>query len=175
MLGRGMSLRLALVAAASLLALVGCGRDAATPQADERPGSREAASQTASIVEAQPSAARNTQTTPTATQEYAQWLKDVYEKAKESGEQIPTNILDWAKSDMKKIGTFDYKIVTFKSEPEEKIVAELQRLGSERWECFWVEQTPDGKKFYMKKAVRSYLHLAGRALSVVPVPGASEK
>ena len=33
----------------------------------------------------------------------------------------------------------------------------LNDLGASRWECFWVETTGTKKRFYMKKAGRSYL------------------
>jgi hypothetical protein len=101
-------------------------------------------------------------------------LKALYEEAKAAGEQVPGDILKWAKSDLKKIGTWDYKIVSISSESEEAILNELKRLGSQRWECFWVEPIPGGKRFYMKRATRSYLQIAGGASKFVPVPGPGE-
>ena len=98
-------------------------------------------------------------------------LKELYEKAKAAGEQVPEDILEWAKSDLKKIGTWDYKIVSVSSESEEAILNELNRYGSQRWECFWVEPIPGGKRFYMKRAARSYLQIAGGASKFVPGPG----
>jgi hypothetical protein len=101
-------------------------------------------------------------------------LKALYEKAKAAGEQVPEDILEWAKSDLKKIGTWDYKIVSFSSESEETILNELKRLGSQRWECFWVEPITGGKRFYLKSAARSYLQIAGGASKFVPIPGSGE-
>jgi hypothetical protein len=101
-------------------------------------------------------------------------LKALYEEAKAAGEQVPGDILEWAKSDLKKIGTWDYKIVSISSESEEAILNELKRLGSQRWECFWVDPKPGGKRFYMKRATRSYLQIAGGASKFVPVPGSGE-
>jgi hypothetical protein len=101
-------------------------------------------------------------------------LKVLYEKAKAAGEQVPEDILEWAKSDLKKIGTWDYKIVSVSSGSEEAILNELKRLGSQRWECFWVEPIPGGKRFYLKRAARSYLQIAGGASKFVPVPGPGE-
>ena len=101
-------------------------------------------------------------------------LKALYEKAKAAGEQVPEDILEWAKSDLKKIGTWDYKIVSVLSESEEAILNELKILGSQRWECFWVEPIPGGKRFYLKRAARSYLQIAGGASKFVPVPGPGE-
>jgi hypothetical protein len=117
----------------------------------------------------------NDATTPDNTsRNYTEQFKALYEKAKAAGEQVPEDILEWAKIDVKKIGTWDYKIVSFSSESEETLLGELKRLGTQRWECFWVEPIPGGKRFYMKKAVRSYLQMAGKASKLVPVPGSGE-
>lgn len=112
-------------------------------------------------------------TTDSSSMSYTK-LKALYEKAKAAGEQVPEDILEWAKSDLKKIGTWDYKIVSVSSESEEAILNELNRLGSQRWECFWVEPIAGGKRFYMKRAARSYLQIAGGASKFVPVPGSGE-
>ena len=101
-------------------------------------------------------------------------LKALYERAKAAGEKVPEDILEWAKTDLKKIGTWDYKIVSVSSESEKAILNELKRLGNQRWECFWVEPIPDGKRFYLKRAARSYLQIAGGPSKFVPVPGPGE-
>jgi len=110
-------------------------------------------------------------TTDSTARNYTEQFKALYEKAKAAGDQVPEDILEWAKTDAKKIGSWDYKIVSFSSESEEAMLDELKRLGSQRWECFWVEPLPGGKRFYMKKAVRSYLQMAGKASTLVPIPG----
>jgi hypothetical protein len=69
------------------------------------------------------------------------------------------------KTFLKKIGTWDYKIVSFSSESEETILNELKRLGSQRWECFWVEPIPGGKRFYLKSAAVTYKLLVERPSS----------
>jgi hypothetical protein len=112
-------------------------------------------------------------TTDSSSMSYKK-LKALYEKAKAAGEQVPEDILEWAKSDLKKIGTWDYKIITVPSESEAAILNELKKLGSQRWECFWVEPIPGGKRFFMKRAARSYLQIAGGASKFVPVPGPGE-
>ena len=113
-------------------------------------------------------------TTDSTSRNYAEQFKALYEKAKAAGDQVPEDILEWAKVDVKKIGTWDYKIVSFSSDSEEAMQDDLKKLGSQRWECFWVETIPDGKRFFMKKAVRSYLQMAGKASKLVAVPGAGE-
>ena len=105
---------------------------------------------------------------------YTEHITQLYEKAKAAGEHVPEDMLEWAKSDMKKIGSFEYKILTFTIESEETILKELNALGGDRWEVYWVEAAPTGKKFYLKKATRSYIQMAGKASAFVPVPGGAE-
>jgi hypothetical protein len=112
--------------------------------------------------------------TPSSSENYGAQVKALYEKAKGAGEQVPDDILEWAKADVKRIGTWDYKIISFSSDSDEEILSELQDLGKQRWECFWVETTPDGKRFYMKKAFRSYIQTAGKVSKFIPTPGAGE-
>ena len=108
-------------------------------------------------------------------QDYMEQLRHLYQKAKEAGEDVPKDVMEWAKSDVKKIGTWDYHIVTFTTESEERMLEELKRLGGERWECFWVETLPEGKRFYLKRPIRSYLHLAGGGVAkFVPMPKGGE-
>ena len=107
-------------------------------------------------------------------EELAQKMRELYDKAKNAGESVPDDVMAWAKEDVKKIGAWSYQILTFADAEEEEILAELNRLGALRWQCFFVEQTGAGKKFYMKKPARSYIKLAGRAAKFVPMPGAGE-
>jgi hypothetical protein len=110
------------------------------------------------------------------TAEYTDNIEDLYERAKAAGEQVPEDALTWAKSDVKKIGTWDYKIETFStsSHGEDEILAKLQELGGLRWECFWVEELNGTKSFYFKKAQRSYIQTFGKAAPLIPVPGKGE-
>lgn len=106
--------------------------------------------------------------------DYTAQIKTLYEKAKGAGEQVPEDVFEWAKADVKKIGAWDYRIISFSSESKETMLAELNKLGSQRWECFWVEELPEGKRFYMKKAVRSYIQMAGKASKFIPTPASGE-
>ena len=109
--------------------------------------------------------------TNSMSKDYAQELKVLYEKARRAGEQVPEDVAEWAKADVKKIGTWDYKILSCS---EEEILTELKKLGAQRWECYWVEPTENGKRFYMKKRVRSYLQMAGKVSKFVPTSGSGE-
>ncbi len=109
-----------------------------------------------------------------SSSDYTEQIKELYENAKAAGEQVPEDVLAWTKSDVKRIGTWDYKIVSFSVESDEAVASRLNELGDQRWECFWVEPVPSGKRFYMKKPMRSYLQLAGKASMFIPVPGSGE-
>ena len=63
-----------------------------------------------------------------------------------------------APDDIENIGDWEYKIVTFGSEKIKDIEMQLNTLGRERWQCFWVEQVSDNSKsFYFKRTKMSYL------------------
>lgn len=56
------------------------------------------------------------------------------------------------KSDLNKFRTWEYKIVALKTDDFRVILDTLNQLGSERWDCFWIENIEDDKVFYFKKA-----------------------
>ncbi len=94
--------------------------------------------------------------------------KELYEKAKESGEKVPEDIKDWIKEDIKKIGTWEYEIVLLDS--ESNLEEELNKLGIQRWECFWIEKRDNGLKLFFKRPVKSYLKAfpAKHLLKLIP-------
>jgi hypothetical protein len=68
-----------------------------------------------------------------------------------------TNIYEWAKKDFERIGTWKYRVVTFKAAgtADADIEARLNELGKEGWECFWVRGRGDDLTFFLKKAEKS--------------------
>ncbi len=86
---------------------------------------------------------------------YWKKARELYEKAKESGEKVPEDIKDWIKEDINKIGTWEYKIAFL--DAESNLEKELNKLGKDRWECFWIEKRENGLKLFLKRPVRSYL------------------
>ncbi len=79
--------------------------------------------------------------------------KDVIGKSKETAGKAA----DWTEDDLRKIGAWEYKVVRFEDSSDEALQEELNELGAERWECYWVEETEDDPRFYFKKTKRSYL------------------
>ncbi|MBI3986245.1 MAG: hypothetical protein HY343_04970 [Lentisphaerae bacterium] len=98
-------------------------------------------------------------------------VKEIYGNVKASGERVPDDVVQWTKEDFKKIGTWQYRILEVKSDAAEDIEKQLNELGAERWECFWIEQTAGGKRFFLKKAGKSYLQSASRMVNILPKPG----
>jgi hypothetical protein len=53
---------------------------------------------------------------------------------------------------MKNFRTWEYKIVVMKTNDVQAIADTLNRLGDDRWDCFWVDNSETEKTFYFKKA-----------------------
>ncbi len=102
---------------------------------------------------------------PTEESNYWEKARELYEKAKESGEQVPDDIIEWVKEDIRRIGSWEYKILTLQIEDTEKLEMELNHLGRQRWECYWIDDRGVEKRFYFKKQRRSYL----KALSTADI------
>jgi len=78
-------------------------------------------------------------------------LSSAYEEisgsiATESGEAI-----DWAREDVENLGDWEYRIVDLAGSTSAAMEAELNELGNERWEAWWIESSPDGVRVYMKR------------------------
>ena len=127
------------------------------------------------VEQAEPATAPPEQAAQSAPVQVTSRLKDLYERAKRAGESVPDNVMDWARADIERIGDWDYTIATMQKDTDGNIQARLQSLGSNRWECFWIEQVPDGQRYYFKRPQRSFLRIAGEAAKYIPTsPGGGE-
>lgn len=104
-------------------------------------------------------------------EEYLKKAEEYYRKAKESGEKVPGTVKEWLQEDISAIGDWEYRILDTAEADPEKLAEELNKIGAERWECFWVEATPEGKRFYFKKSKWSYAKNAGGLVKFIPIPG----
>jgi len=114
---------------------------------------------------------RNSKSSLGGTNETMQTVKELYQKAKEAGEEVPNDVMDWAKQDIKRIGAWQYRIEVIESTDPDTVLQTLNALGSQRWECFWVEEVNAvSKRYYFKKSSRSYLRLipSGDLLKLIP-------
>ena len=84
-------------------------------------------------------------------------VRELYRQARESGQQVPKDALEWAQQDLRHIGDWEYKIVDLPREDPESRQARLNELGSERWEAFWMEPAGNGIRVYLKRRSKSWL------------------
>ena len=105
----------------------------------------------------------------TETEQFWTTVRELYDKAKKSGETIPDNVTEWAKQDLTRIGTWEYRILQLETDDTTDVEAGLNRLGQQRWECFWIEETDTGKKYYLKRSGRSYLKSFGDVTKFIPI------
>ncbi len=97
-------------------------------------------------------------------------IESMYQRVKEKGEKVPDDAIQWAMTDVKKIGDWDYKVLRVPVDDPAAIEKTLNELGSSRWDCFWIDEGRDGKTLYLKRTARSYLkHIPLRdVLRVIP-------
>jgi hypothetical protein len=62
--------------------------------------------------------------------------------------------VDWAQQDVENIGDWEYRIVELAGDDLE---VQLNALGDERWEAYWVESSANGRRVFLKRPSISYL------------------
>lgn len=85
-------------------------------------------------------------------------LKSLYQKAVESGATTATSTRAWVEEDISKMGAWVYtsRAVSTEEDPL-ATVAMLNKMGREKWECFWVDKQGTATTLYFKKSPRSYI------------------
>ena len=84
-------------------------------------------------------------------------VRELYRQARESGQQVPKDALEWARQDVRRIGDWEYKIVDLPREDPRARQERLNELGAERWEVFWMEPAGEGTRVYLKRRTKSWL------------------
>ena len=113
---------------------------------------------------------------PRGSEEVVDAAKQTLTATKEKVQQTAAPIAEWTEEDLRKIGAWEYRLleINYDAKSPEDAVTELNELGSERWECFWVEATPEGARFYLKRSKRSYLrYVPVSDVMKLVVPGGS--
>jgi hypothetical protein len=90
----------------------------------------------------------------TSSWEEAQKL---YEKAKNAGDDVPKNVADWVKAEFQRMGTWEYRFVSLNANDTAELEKELNIMGKERWECFWLEREGNVMRLAFKRPAQSYL------------------
>ncbi len=100
---------------------------------------------------------------------YLDNLKKLYDEKVESRKEATRNTKIWVNGDKENKGDWEYKIVAFGKKAPTELEKELNQLGNERWQCFWVEATGKDKVFYFKRTKMSYIQKipAGDLLRII--------
>lgn len=95
--------------------------------------------------------------------------KKLYDENLNSGKKLSVETKDWLKQDIDNIGDWEYKIVAFEGKAGKEMEKDLNKLGDERWQCFWVEANAKEKVFYFKRTKMSYINKipAGDLLRII--------
>ena len=88
---------------------------------------------------------------------YWEIIKGKIEELKSENLEKSEKAKNWIEEDIKRIGDWEYKVIKMKSSNIEEIEKNLNELGTDRWECFWVEKRKKEMVFYFKKPKISYL------------------
>lgn len=91
---------------------------------------------------------------PSAADRALQELEEKYEELRQADFGNPK---EWAEEDIENIGDWEYRVVEIEMTTPEAFEDELNALGNDRWEVFWVERTTDGYLVMLKKPSISWL------------------
>ncbi len=83
--------------------------------------------------------------------------KEKYGVGLEDGKNLTEKSKEWLLKDIENIGDWEYKVVSYGSKDFKALEKDLNELGKERWQCFWVEAAGEEKVFYFKRTKMSYL------------------
>lgn len=90
-------------------------------------------------------------------------VRQLYERARDSGEKVPEDAIEWAREDVDRIGDWEYRVLRLADGEDAALEAQLDELGTERWEVFWLERERagegDGLRVFLKRPSRSVLHM----------------
>lgn len=87
----------------------------------------------------------------------ARRVRELYEEAKKRGETSASSAKEWVMDDIGRMGAWDYKTLRVAADDNVDIEKELNKMGAQRWDCFWVDKNGSTTTFYFKKPSRSYL------------------
>ena len=94
---------------------------------------------------------------PTTTERALAELSAAYESLAGLLNQGSDQAVERVQGDIENVGDWEYRIVELEDGDTEALEAELNLLGDERWEAYWVEPTRNGVRFYLKRPSISYL------------------
>ncbi len=94
-------------------------------------------------------------TLPTTTAE----LLELYQRAIDAGKQvqIPDEVIERAREEIKRIGTWEYRVASVHAHPHDALEQHLNELGKERWDCAVLPPQNEKVALICKRPVRHYL------------------
>ncbi len=88
---------------------------------------------------------------------YWEQAKKMYEELISEDRNLKEESKQWLSDDIGRIGDWQYQVVVLDESDPMKVTEELNKLGEERWECFFVNELDGKLAFYFKKERISYL------------------
>lgn len=102
-------------------------------------------------------AVEETPATDEVEESYWEQAKKMYEELISEDRNLKEDSKKWLSDDISRIGDWQYQVVVLDESDPIKVTEELNRLGEERWECFFVDELDGKLAFYFKKERISYL------------------
>jgi hypothetical protein len=90
---------------------------------------------------------------------YWETIKNKFEELKSDNLEKSEKAKNWIEEDIQKIGDWEYKVIKMGSSSIEKIEEDLNELGTDRWECFWVEKKKKEMFFILALQGLAWAHL----------------
>lgn len=91
---------------------------------------------------------------PSAAEKALNDLQSKYDEL--AGERLDSP-LQWASDDLENIGDWEYKVVDLSAIPTDKLEAELNVFGNDRWEVIWIDAARGGRVVILKRPSVSLL------------------
>ncbi|MCD4779723.1 MAG: hypothetical protein K8S27_04135 [Candidatus Omnitrophica bacterium] len=89
---------------------------------------------------------------------YWDQIKDKIQNKTDENKERTRKAKVWIEEDIKRIGDWEYYIEELSLADLPQLEETLNRLGEERWQCFWVETGKNKSVFLFKRPAISYLH-----------------
>jgi hypothetical protein len=109
-----------------------------------------------------------------ATDRALEELATAYEGLAGLFDQRSGEAVESVQQDIENLGDWEYRIVELPDGLAERQEAALNELGNDRWEVYWVESSPAGIRFYLKRPSVSYLSRVPLSTLVRVLAGAAQ-
>lgn len=105
--------------------------------------------------------------------EVSRQVRELYERAREAGDDVPADVYAWAREDVGRIGDWEYRVLRLADGGDDALQERLGALGDDRWEVFWLEPRDGAYRVFLKRPARSVLQRLPLSQLGRLVPGGS--